>query len=411
MTLGSVYRVLKTRLFSRILSPVTGSIEPPEIAKFTSVSDASLPPTPTPLHSLCVTAGAKFTPFFGWLMPVQFSGICPEHEAVRTQAGLFDVSHRGKFVIQGKDAIAQLQTLVPSDLDRLTPGQAQYTVLLDETGGILDDLIIYDCGRDPSGDRRVVLIVNAATGEADRAWIEAHLNPDGQPTVRLTDLTRSHVLIAIQGPNAADQLQPLITADLSDIPAFGHCETTVLGQPAFVARTGYTGEDGFEVMVEPPTGQWLWQSLCEAGVTPCGLGARETLRLEAAMALYGCEIDRTTSPLEAGLSSVVHSDKKVDYIGRSAIERLRTDGVTRRLVGLRMQGRHIAHHSDPVVVNGDRVGEITSGAPSPTLGYAIALAYVPIEFATVGTALEVEICGQTHPAIVVKKPFYRRSSH
>jgi aminomethyltransferase len=342
-------------------------------------------------------------------MPVQFSGIRPEHEAVRTNAGLFDISHMGKFVIQGKDAIAQLQNFVPSDLDRLTPGRAQYTVLLDETGGILDDLIVYDCGRDPSGDQRVVLIVNAGTCEADRVWIESHLNQQDQPTITLTDLTHSHVLIAIQGPKAVAQLQPFVTADLSDIPAFGHCETTLSGQPAFVARTGYTGEDGFEVMVEPHVGKLLWQSLCEAGVVPCGLGARDTLRLEAAMALYGSDIDRTTSPLEAGLTWVVHSEKPGDYIGRSAIETLQAQGVTRRLVGLQMQGRHIARHGYPVVVNGDRVGEVTSGAPSQTLGYPIALAYLPTQFATVGTAVEVEIRGKTHPAIVVKKPFYRRS--
>jgi aminomethyltransferase len=370
------------------------------------MSPTSHDPLPTPLHSVCREVGAKFTPFSGWLMPVQFSGIRQEHEAVRTAAGLFDISHMGKFVIRGHDAIAQLQKLVPSDLDRLTPGRAQYTVLLDETGGILDDLIIYDCGQDPSGDRRVVLIVNAGTCDADRAWIESQLDA---ATVTLTDLTQSHVLIAIQGPHAAAQLQPLITADLSDIPAFGHCETTLAGQPAFVARTGYTGEDGFEVMVEPHVGKWLWVSLCEAGVVPCGLGARDTLRLEAAMALYGHEIDRTTSPLEAGLGWVIHP-KTVDYIGRSAIEAQRLQGLRRRLVGLQMQGRHIARQGYPVIVAGDRVGEITSGAPSQTLGYPIALAYVPLEFASLGTALDVEIRGKTYPAIVVKKPFYRRSS-
>jgi aminomethyltransferase len=339
-------------------------------------------------------------------MPVQFSGIRPEHEAVRTAAGLFDISHMGKFVLRGKTAIAQLQTLVPSDLDRLTPGRAQYTVLLDETGGILDDLIVYDCGHDPSGDQRVVIIVNAGTCDTDRAWIESHLD---EKTVTLTDLTRSHVLLAIQGPKAAAQLQPLITADLRDLPAFGHCETTLSGQPAFVARTGYTGEDGFEVMVEPHVGKLLWMSLCEAGAVPCGLGARDTLRLEAAMALYGHEIDRTTSPLEAGLGWIIHP-KPTDYIGRSAIETQRIQGLRRRLVGLQMQGRHIARQGYPVIRNGDRVGEITSGAPSQTLGYPIALAYVPLEYATLGTELEVEIRGKNYPAIVVKKPFYRRSS-
>ncbi|MGD1903866.1 MAG: glycine cleavage system aminomethyltransferase GcvT [Geitlerinemataceae cyanobacterium] len=396
---------------------MTGSIDSSEPTKSEAIPADDAPqkfapkaapdPTPkqTPLHSLCAEVGAKFTPFSGWLMPVQFTGIRAEHEAVRTAAGMFDISHMGKFTITGKGAIAQLQKLVPSDLDRLTPGRAQYTVLLDEHGGIIDDLIVYDCGSDPGGDRCVVAIVNAGTCAGDRAWIESHLDSD----VTLADLTDSHALIAVQGPNAAAAVQTLTLADLSEISAFGHCETTISGQAAFVARTGYTGEDGFEIMVEAHIGKLLWQTLLEAGVTPCGLGARDTLRLEAAMALYGSDIDRDTTPLEAGLKWVVHSDKQADYIGRSALEAQQEKGVDRRLVGLQMQGRHIARHGYPVLADGDRVGVVTSGAPSQTLGVPIALAYVPVEFAKVGTTVEVEIRGKTHPATVVKKPFYRRS--
>jgi len=392
---------------------VTGSIDAPEPAKSAALPADDAPEKPTlkqtPIHSLCAAAGAKFTPFSGWLMPVQFAGIRAEHEAVRTAVGMFDISHMGKFVISGKDAIAQLQTLVPSDLDRLKPGRAQYTVLLDEHGGIIDDLIVYDCGRDPGGDRRVVAIVNAGTCSGDRAWIESHLNSDGSNATRLIDRTDSHALIAIQGPDAVAALQPLTPADLDEIPAFGHCETTISGQAAFIARTGYTGEDGFEVMAEAHVGRLVWQTSIEAGVPPCGLGARDTLRLEAAMALYGSDIDRATSPLEAGLKWTVHSDKQADYIGRAAIEAQQARGIDRRLVGLQMQGRHIARHGYPVLANGDRVGVVTSGAPSQTLGVPIALAYLPIEFAKVGTTVEVEIRGKTHPATVVKKPFYRRN--
>jgi aminomethyltransferase len=361
----------------------------------------------TPLFELAACQNARFTAFAGWEMPIQYQGLKQEHEAVRTAVGMFDISHMGKFRLIGKGAIAALQALVPSDLERLQAGQAQYTVLLNPQAGIIDDIIIYDQGEDGTGEQQVMVIVNAATIAKDRAWLLSHL--DAQ-SIRLADLSQDKVLIAVQGPQARASLQPFVQEDLSALKAFGHLTGTVLGEAAFVARTGYTGEDGFEVMVTPEGGKALWRSLLEVGVTPCGLGARDTLRLEAAMCLYGQEIDDSTTPLEAGLGWLVHLESKGEFIGRSVLEQQKAQGVTRRLVGLQMEGRHIARHGYPVISEGQPVGEVTSGTLSPTLNKAIALAYVPTALSKLGQRLEVEIRGKTYPALVVKKPFYRSTN-
>jgi aminomethyltransferase len=357
----------------------------------------------TPLYPLAKELKARFTGFGGWDMAVQFSSITTEHEAVRNTAGMFDISHMGKFILRGQNLVEQLQRLVPSDLQRLQPGQAQYSVLLNLQGGIVDDIIFYYQGED-SGVQRGVLIVNAATTGKDKAWLWENLDMN---QIDFQDLSTEKVLIAVQGPKATAYLQQFVKEDLTPVKAFGHLDATVLGKPGFLARTGYTGEDGFEVMVDSETGLQLWQSLLEAGVKPCGLGARDTLRLEAAMSLYGQDIDDTTTPLEAGLGWLVHLDSKGDFIGREVLERQKAEGVSRRLVGLKMQGRNIARHGYPVVFEGNVVGEITSGTLSPTLGYPVALAYVPSKIATVGQQLEVEIRGKLYPAKVVKRPFYR----
>lgn len=361
----------------------------------------------TLLHLRHLELKARMVPFSGWEMPVQYSGISKEHQAVRQQAGMFDISHMGKFVLTGQDVIAQLQKLVPSDLSRLKAGEAQYTVLLNEQAGIVDDLIIYYQGETKPGQQRITTIVNAATTAKDRDWLLGHLD---QSIVHFQDLSAEKVLIAVQGPEAVQQLQAFVQEDLQSVPRFGHLEGTVLGQPGFLARTGYTGEDGFEVMVDPGAGEALWQSLSEAGVVPCGLGARDTLRLEAAMALYGMDIDDTTTPLEAGLGWLVHLDRKGDFIGRSVLEQQKQAGVERRLVGLRLEGRNIARHGYPVLLQGETIGTITSGTLSPTLGYPIALAYVPSAVSKLGQILEVEIRGKAHPATVVKRPFYKSPS-
>lgn len=359
----------------------------------------------TPLHPLYRELQARMVPFSGWEMPVQYSGIGREHQAVRQHAGVFDISHMGKFALQAPSLIDRLQPIVPSDLSRLQPSEAQYTVLLTPNAGIIDDLIVYYQGTIASGAQRAMIIANAATREKDKAWLLKHLESE----VHFQDLSDSKVLLAIQGPDAAAILQTFVQEDLFAIKRFGHLEATVLRQPGFLARTGYTGEDGFEVMVDPAVGIDLWRSLLAAGVTPCGLGARDTLRLEAAMALYGQDIDETITPLEAGLGWLVHLDTKGDFIGRPILEQQKQQGVSRRLVGLQMQGRNIARHGYAVLHQGEIVGIITSGTLAPTVGQPIALAYVPTALAKIGQVLEVEIRGKTYPAVVVKRPFYKAS--
>lgn len=357
----------------------------------------------TPLYQRCVAQQARMTEFAGWEMPVQFQGIRQEHSAVRTEAGVFDISHMGKFVLRGQGVIAALQRLVPSDLSRLSPGEAQYTVLLNPQGGIIDDLIFYLTQRDGEAEE-VVTIVNAATTAKDRDWMLEHL---AGTSVELVDQSEEFALLAVQGPAAIAQLQALTPTDLSAIGRFGHTQASLLGQSAFLARTGYTGEDGFEVMVNPAAAVDLWDALLEAGVTPCGLGARDTLRLEAAMALYGQDIDDGTSPLEAGLGWLVHLDAAGAFVGRAVLAQQKQEGVQRRLVGLTLRDRHIARHDYPVLHQGNTVGTVTSGTLSPTLGIPIALAYVPTALAKPGQVLAVDIRGQQREATVVKRPFYR----
>ena len=362
----------------------------------------------TPLFEKAVAAGAKLIDFSGWQMPVQFSSLKKEHLAIRTSSGMFDISHMGKFALKGKELLKQLQTLVPSDLERLKPDRAQYTVLLNHCGGIIDDIIFYYQGRDDRGMEKGIAIVNAATTAKDKAWLLENLE---STSIELEDISSKKVLIAIQGPFALKFLQAFISEDLTAIPPFGHLETEIFARTAFIARTGYTGEDGFEVMVDPETGIKLWQSLETAGVTPCGLGARDTLRLEAAMCLYGQDIDETTTPLEAGLSWLVHWDTKGDFIGRSPLEKQKATGIKKKLVGIEMSGRYIARQGYKVLLDGSPVGKVTSGTLSPTLGKAIALAYVPKSYSKIDQELSIEIRGKNYPAKIVKKPFYSRTKN
>ncbi|MCT0223791.1 glycine cleavage system aminomethyltransferase GcvT [Synechococcus sp. CS-1328] len=374
----------------------------------------------TPLFEAARDAGGRMVPFAGWEMAVQFGGLVQEHTAVRQRCGLFDISHMGVLTLRGDGVKDALQALVPTDLFRIGPGEACYTVLLNEAGGILDDLIVYDCGQvagqeaGKDGSRgELVLVINAACIEADTTWLRRHLEPQG---VTLTDRKGDGVLLALQGPEAPARLEALSGADLSGLPRFGHRQILLsgtaagaaAGAPVFVARTGYTGEDGFELLLDRQAGLALWQQLLAEGVEPCGLGARDTLRLEAAMHLYGNDMDATTTPLEASLGWLVHLEMPKPFIGRQALERQTADGVERRLVGLELQGRAIARHGYPVLRNGEPVGEITSGSWSPTLGKAIALASVPAASARLGTELTVEIRGREEPALVVRRPFLRR---
>lgn len=355
-------------------------------------------------------------PFEGWEMPVQFKGLIEEHKAVRGHCGVFDISHMGVLLLQGDGVKDSLQRLVPSDLGRIGPGEALYTVLLNDAGGIRDDLIVYDKGRVDAAagpTDTLLLVINAGCAEADTAWIRSQLAADG---VAIEDRKVDGVLLALQGPEAPARLEALAGESLAGLPRFGHRDLVLAGSAGgaaagtsvFVARTGYTGEDGFELLLDRQAGLDLWEQLLAEGVSPCGLGARDTLRLEAAMHLYGSDMDATTTPLEASLGWLVHLEMPADFIGRAALESQTATGVSRRLVGLKLQGRAIARHGYPVLQDGQVVGEVTSGTWSPTLEEAIALAYVPATAARPGTELAVEVRGRTHPAVVVKRPFYRR---
>ncbi len=374
-----------------------------------TASSRSTPLRRTPLFEASRAAGGRLVPFAGWEMAVQFGGLVQEHQAVRQRCGLFDISHMGVVRLRGPAVKDALQGLVPSDLFRIGPGEACYTVLLNEAGGILDDLIIYDRGwvAGASGETgELLLVINAARSEADTAWLRQHLEPQG---VELTDHKGDGVLLALQGPEAVGRLEALCGTSLADLPRFGHRELQLAdGTPLFAARTGYTGEDGFELLLAQPAGLALWQRLLAEGVEPCGLGARDTLRLEAALHLYGSDMDEATSPLEASLGWLVHLEMPHPFIGREALERQTAEGVSRRLVGLELTGRAIPRHGYPVLHDGTAVGTVTSGTWSPTLEKGIALASVPAALAKLGTELAVEIRGKAAPATVVRRPFYRR---
>ena len=347
----------------------------------------------TPLHNFHTQA--RLVEFGGWLMPVQYQGIMAEHQSVRQRVGMFDVSHMGKFTVVATPE--SLQKLVPSNLKRLTAGQAQYTVLLNEVGGIIDDVIFY-C----HGANNWSLIVNAATTAQDRQWLLDNLK-----NCEFCDRSHQQTLIALQGPQAAHYLQTLIKASLNSVKKFNHITTEIFGSQGFIARTGYTGEDGFEIMTDIATGQELWQRLQEMGVTPCGLGCRDTLRLEAGMHLYGQDLDATTTPIEAGLEWLVHFEEKADFMGRSHLESQLLSGVTKQFVAIEMQTKNIARHGYPILFDGEVVGIVTSGTQSPTLNRAIALGYIPPYLAAIGQCLDVQIRNQTYPAKVVKRPFYQ----
>ncbi|MFZ9851170.1 MAG: glycine cleavage system aminomethyltransferase GcvT [Vulcanococcus sp.] len=375
-----------------------------------ATTDDASPDAPllhTPLFEAARAAGGRMVPFAGWEMAVQYAGLLQEHQAVRERCGVFDISHMGVLRLRGANAKDALQGLVPTDLFRIGPGEACYSVLLNAEGGIRDDLIVYDAGwQEQAQSHELLLVINAACAEADTAWLRSQLEPQG---VEVTDAKGDGVLLALQGPEAAGRLEALSGTSLAGLPRFGHRRLALPGLgEAFVGRTGYTGEDGFELLLDRQAGLSLWQRLLADGVSPCGLGARDTLRLEAAMHLYGQDMDTGTSPLEAGLGWLVHLEMPKPFVGREALERQSAEGVGRRLVGLQLQGRAIPRHGYPVLAEGAVVGAVTSGGWSPSLEAGIALALVPAALARVGTSLAVEIRGRAEPATVVKRPFYRR---
>ena len=352
----------------------------------------------TVLHATHVGLGAKMVEFGGWEMPVQYSSIIAEHKAVRERAGLFDVSHMGRYGVSGSGATDFLQTVHTNDIGSLKPGQAHYGFLCNTRGGVVDDVIVYRRGVD-----RYWMVVNASNRAKDWDWLDSHRQGDAE----LRDESEEWALIALQGPAALDILRRFTDLDFDTIPYYHAADTQVAGHPAFVARTGYTGEDGVEIAVPSAAAEDVWLKLIGASALPCGLGARDTLRLEAAMALYGHELTDETNPLEANLKRFIQLDKP-HFIGRDWLARSLQEGLKRKLVGLQMLERGIARADYPVQMDGITIGKVTSGGPSITLGQNIALAYVPVEHSQVDTDLDVLVRGQPTRARVVKTPFYSR---
>ena len=352
----------------------------------------------TPLYEEHKNLGARLVDFAGWEMPVQYEGVKAEHAAVRERAGLFDVSHMGEVTFSGPDARAAVQRLVSRDVARMEAGQAGYCAVCYEDGGTVDDVIVYRREDD------FLIVVNAANREKDVAHFRenaADLN------VRITDESDEWALLALQGPEAVGILQGLTDADLSAVRPFRFIEAEVEGAPAILSRTGYTGEDGFEIYIRPDSAPAVWRRLMGSGVAPVGLGARDTLRLEAGMSLYGNELSADITPLEAGISFAVHLDKEPEFIGQRALRRQKEEGLSKKVVAFELTGRGIARHEHPVAVGGKEVGHVTSGTHSPTLGKAIGLALVP---SGVQDSFEAVIRGKNVSARVVSLPFYKRDS-
>ena len=359
----------------------------------------------TPIRDRHLALGARLIDFAGWEMPVQYRGILEEHRAVRERAGLFDLSHMGELFVEGPEAGRALAYALVSNPPALAEGRAQYSMIVAPNGGVLDDLIVYRLG-----EERFLVVANASNAQLVSDLLAERL--EGFRAF-LDDRSLATALVAIQGPRALEILRPLTDVDLDALRHYGIAEGSVAGIPALVARTGYTGEDGFEVFVDTGRAVELWDALLTAGepdLQPIGLGARDTLRLEAGMPLYGNELDSSTNPFEAGLGRVVKLDKPEDFVGKAALERVARDGVERKLVGLVVRGRGIARHGYPIR-SGDAVtGAVTSGTQSPTLGEPIAMGYVATADAEPGTMLDVEIRDQPVPAEVVRLPFYRRAT-
>ena len=357
----------------------------------------------TPFHDIHVALGAKIVPFAGYEMPVQYAqGLLVEHKAVREQCGLFDVSHMGEFIIRGARAVNFTNYVTSNDVAALAVGQVHYSTILNDRGTIEDDCLVYRFAD------HIMMVVNASNVEKDFAHIAREAKTFD---VSLEDVSESMGLLALQGPRAVRILQPLTKTDLATIEYYHFAEGEVAGMPMLISRTGYTGEDGFELYHDTKYSTRLWGALMAGGdVTPCGLGARDTLRLEMGMALYGNDIDDTVTPLEANLAWLVKLQKG-DFVGRAALDAQKKQGIPRKLVGFKLGDHNIARHGYPVFYGGSPSGLVCSGTMSPTLGIPIGTCYLPTTAAKEGTTFEVEIRGKRAPATVVKMPFYKDASH
>ncbi|HVG32258.1 MAG TPA: glycine cleavage system aminomethyltransferase GcvT [Pyrinomonadaceae bacterium] len=361
----------------------------------------------TPLNAAHRRMGGRMVDFGGWDMPVQYpAGTVEEHLRTRNHAGLFDVSHMGEIDVRGRDAISFVNRLVSNDASKLVDGQAQYSAITTPEGTVVDDLLVYRFAPD-----HLLLVVNASTTEKDWDWITSHKKDEA---VELRNVSADYCQLALQGPDALSILQTLTDVSLAEIKYYHFREGAVDGVPAIVSRTGYTGEDGFEVYAAADKAEQLWDRMLDAGKTgtpegiiPCGLAARNTLRLEAAMALYGHEIDETTTLLEANLGWICKLNKG-DFIGRERLLKQKEEGVRQRLVGFEMTERGIARDGQDVLIDDERAGRVTSGSPAPFLKKNIGLAYVPTEHATDGRDIQIDVRGRPVGAHIVKTPFYKR---
>ena len=357
----------------------------------------------TAFYDIHQKLGAKIVPFAGYEMPVQYKqGITAEHNAVRTQCGLFDVSHMGEFLVRGSQAMEFVNYVTTNDVAALAVGQVHYSTILNERGTIEDDCLVYRFAD------HLMMVVNASNMEKDFKHISKYL-PRFKAT--LEDVSDATSLLALQGPKAAAILQPLTKTDLSSIKYYHFTEGQVAGLPTIISRTGYTGEDGFELYFDNKYGEKMWSALMATGqVTPAGLGARDSLRLEMGMALYGNDINDTLTPLEGNLAWLVKL-KKGDFVGNAALERQKAEGIPKKLIGFTLPEKNYPRHGYPVFYNGAPSGEVMSGTVSPTLGLPIGTAYLPAAAAKEGTQFEVEIRGKRVAATVVRMPFYKDASH
>ncbi len=358
----------------------------------------------TRLNATHKNLGAKMIEFFGWEMPVEFSGIIHEHMAVRTKAGLFDVSHMGEITIAGTQALDFVQYLTPNDASRLTPDRAQYSALTTPEGTFIDDLLVYCLSPE-----KYLLVVNASNTDKDYEWILSHKQGFA---VDVQNVSNDYTQLALQGPQSLEILQPLTEIVLDEMKSFRSRWGEIAGEEVFVSRTGYTGEDGFEIYTLSSQPEKIWEAILEqgqgSGLFPVGLGARDTLRLEATLMLYGNDIDETSTVFEAGLGWLVKF-KKGDFLGREALLKQKEEGITRKLVGFEILETGIARSHYPVFIKGDKVSEVTSGSYSPYLKKSIGLTYLPLTSTEIGTEIEVGIREKKIKAQVVSTPFYKRS--
>ena len=361
-------------------------------------------PKKTPFYKYHVEAGAKMVPFAGFIMPIQYTSMTDEHMAVRKNVGMFDISHMGEFDVSGPDALRFIQKMTVNDASRLDVGQIQYTCMCYDDGGIVDDFLVYRL------EDRFMLVVNASNIEKDFEWLRSHL----EGKVALENRSDYYGLLAIQGPNAQKVLEEISDFDFESLPYYHSAVMNIGKHKILLSRTGYTGEDGFEIYVPRDKADDIWETAVETGkkhgMKLIGLGARDSLRLEMKMALYGNDIDRTTTPIEAGLAWIVNLDKG-DFIGREIVENQKNDKPSRRLICLELEGKAFPRHGHEIISGGQVVGRVTSGTFSPALQKPIAMGYLPRRLTKIGNRVEVKIRDRLFPAVVVKPPFYKEATH